>query len=238
MIETNLVHKDLIDNEPLLEDHLHDNQVDYQEAISTSYKLMIQDIKNQNLDLRKLCKKLWLQETSKTVTATTYNGTESKEDRVERLRWVVNVTSLTGNAIFALQGRNSTSDSWSTVSTEQVNEIGNHKFLMLEVRANTELEIYKFYRIQKTDSTSTVIFKSYLVETTYENLHLWRALSLVCETLVLTGADIFTAKAEKYERMYQNYLVENKYYYDSDDDEEIGIEESEADYRQVTISRG
>ena len=238
MIETNLRHEDLIKNEPMLEDYKHDNQVNYQETISTAYGLMIQDIKNQNIEIRRLCKKLWLQETAKTVTATSYNSAESKEDRVERLRWVIQVTALSGTAIFTLQGRNSSSETWTSIKTVQINEKGNHKFLVLEIRPNIDLEIYKFYRIQKVDTSSTVTYQSYLVEMTYENLHLWRTLALVFENLVMKGEDVFRSKADKYYEMYMNYLVNNKYYYDEDDDGEISESESEADYRNIVIGRG
>lgn len=237
MIETNLQHQDLINNEPSLENQLNSNQVDYQESISTAYRLMLQDIKNQNLDIRRLCKKLWLQELSKALTAETYNSAESKEDRVERLRWVINVTLITGTAIFALQGRNKSSETYTTVKTVQVTEKGIHKFLVLEVRPNQELEIYKYYRIQ-VPVASTVTFRSYLVEMTYENLHLFKTLSLVCENLTTKGDDIYTAKAEKYNNIYEKYLVENKYYYDTDDDEEIDTTEADLDYRQIVLGRG
>jgi len=239
MIETNLVHEDIVNNEPILQNHLHDSQVDYQTAISTAYGLMVQDVKNQNHDIRKLCKRLYLQETEKTVTAETYNGATSKEDRVERLRWVIKVTALTTNpATFALQGKNKTSDSWTTIKTVIIDNKGIHKFKVLEVRPNVELEIYKYYRIQKTDSTSTLTFTSYLVETTYENLHLWRSLALIFEDLVTKGEDIFRSKADKYLDMYDHYLVNNKYYYDSEDDGEIGEVETESDYRRVVLRRG
>jgi hypothetical protein len=238
MIETNLRHEDLIKNEPMLENYKHDNQVNYQESISTAYGLMVQDIKNQNIEIRRLCKKLWLQETAKTTT-TAYNSAESKEDRVERLRWVIQVTALTtAPAIFTLQGRNSSSETWTSIRTVQVEEKGNHKYLVLEIRPNIDLEIYKYYRIQKVDTTSTVTYKSYLVEMTYENLHLWRTLALIFENLTIKGEDIFRSKADKYMQIYMDYLVNNKYYYDEDDDGEISESEAESDYRNIVIGRG
>lgn len=238
MIETNLKHQDLINNEPMLENHLHDSQVDYQEAISTAYRLMVQDIKNQSIEIRRLCKKLWLQETSKTLTAAAGYTAESKEDRVERLRWVINVSALSsGPAIFQLQGRNSSADSYTTINTVQVSEKGIHKFLVLEIRPNIELDIYKYYRVYKKDTSSSVTFRSYLVEMTYENLHLWKTLALVFESLAMKGEDIFRSKADKYNDMYNYYLVNNKYYYDSDDDDEISEIEAEADYRNIVIGR-
>jgi len=239
MIETNLTHADLVNTEPVLGRHQYDTQVDFQEVITKSYGLMIQDIKNQNLEIRKLCKKLWLQETAKTATAAVGTSASSKEDRVERLRWVINVSSLsTAPAHFTLQGRNKSSDDYTDIKKVQVVETGNHKYLFLEVRPNTELEIYKFYRIYKSDTTSTVTYKSYLIEMTYENLHLWRALALAFENLCVKSEDIFRSKAEKYEEMYQHYLVNNRYFYDADDDGEIGEAEQEADYRQIILSRG
>ena len=238
MIETNLQHADLIRSEPMLENYLHDNQVDYQEIISTAYRYIIQDIKNQNIEIRRLCKKLWLQETATTVTSTTYNSAESKEDRVERMRWVINVTALTsGPAIFTLQGRNKSSETWTSMKTVQVEEKGNHKFLTLEVRPNVDLEIYKFYRIQKVDSTSTVTFKSYLVEMSYENLHLFRTLALIFQTLVTSETDIFQERSDKYMAIYKDYLVNNNYYYDEDDDGEISETESEANYKAIKLGR-
>lgn len=238
MIETNLQHADIINNEKMLGDYLQDTEVDFQESISTAYKLMVQDIKNQNIEIRRLCKKLWLQETAKTVTATTYNSDTSKEDRVERLRWVIQVASLSsGPAIFRLQGRNSASETWTSVKTVQVVEAGIHKHMVLEIKPNVDLEIYKFYRIQKIDSTSTVTFKSYLVEMTYENLHLWRTLALIFENLAMNESDIYRSKADKYYQMYESYLVNNKYYYDEDDDGEISESESDADYRNIVLSR-
>jgi hypothetical protein len=238
MIETNLQHQDLINNEPALEDQLSSNQVDFQEMISMAYRLMIQDIKNQNIEIRRLCKKLWLQETSKTVTTATYNSDTSNEDFVERMRWVINVTSLTGVALFTLQGRYKTSETWTSIRTVQITETGIHKFLVLEVRPNQELEIYKYYRIQKVDATSTVTFRSYLVEMTYENLHLFKTLGMIFENLATKGDDIYRNKAEKYTSIYDKYLVENKYYYDSDDDQKIDEIESESDYREIILGRG
>lgn len=239
MIETNLQHADLIANEPLLKEHLLDSQVNYQESIDTAYRLMIQDIKNQNLFLRKLCKKLWLVETAATATAATYTSAASKEDFVERNRWVINVSALsTAPAVFNLQGCNTISGTYTTIKTVQVMEKGVHKFLVTEALPNTELEIYKYYKINKADSTSTVTFKSYLIEMTYENLHLWRTLALIFETLAVKGEDIFRSKAEKYGEMYQYYLVNNKYYYDANDDGEINEVEQEADYRKIVLRRG
>ena len=239
MIETNLLHEDLINNEPMLESHLHKSQVDYQQAIKTAYRLMIQDIKNQNLFIRKLCKKLWLQETSATATAAVYTSATSKEDFVERNRWVINVSALSsGPAIFHLQGRNKATETFTTINTQQVVEPGVHKFLVTDALPNTELEIYRYYRIYKSDTSSTVTFKSYLIEMTYENLHLWKTLSLIFETLAVKGEDIFRSKAEKYAEMYNYYLVNNKYYYDANDDGEINEVEQEADYRKIRLIRG
>ena len=237
MIETNLQHEDIINAEPMLEDHLQNNQVDYQSVISKSYQYMVQDIKNQNLEIRKLCKKLWLQETLKTTTSA-FNSAESKEDRVERLRWVIVTSSLSGTAIFTLQGRNASNETWSDVKTIQIDQNGIHKYLVLEVRPNVELEIYKYYRIQKKDSTSTVTYKSYLVELTYENLHLWKALAMIFQNLKLTGEDIFEQKSMFYGEKYAQYLLDNRYYYDSDDDGEIDEGESESDYRSIRLGRG
>lgn len=223
MIESYLTNADILKAEPILGDEYRSGQTTWDDLRYQSFDEMIQDLKNQNLEVRKLCIRLSLQ-TSDTKTAT-YDGSTSDQDFLNRERLVIDVTDITGTFTFAIQGRNDSDDSWSDVKTG------------ISVTASTNVlinssslvpKIYKFYRIRITTAGTTITFSADLVEDTYTNLHRLKCLAKIFLSLITYDPDgVFERKYEKYQELYEIALQNWKFPYDENDDEEIDEDESE-----------
>ena len=166
MIKSFLTQEMVIQGEPALDDYLRDDQVNFDDIRLEAYEDMVKDFVDMNLNMRKLCIPLSLK-TSGAVTEAT-NGTITDEDYAQRNRLLIDVTALTGTAVFELQGTNDDGTTYVTIkvinksgqtlSSIPVTEIGEYVYY--------STGFYKKFRLNLLSITTTVTFSAEL----YENL--------------------------------------------------------------------
>lgn len=226
MIENYITQERILQGEPYLDSYLAENQLDFTEITDEAFDEYLNDVKNQQVDLRKLGKRLSLQ-TSVTKTDT-YDSAISEVDNIERRRLVIDVTDLTGDAVFALQGSNDESTYCDVKTDIQFSVKGSHAYLFSSV--------YKYYRLQLTSIGTTITYSAYLYETTFDFPLLYLMRSKIYYSIYhRNGDDSFKEKADTYQAKYMDKLVNTHYFYDESDDEEISVDETEDNLGEVTF---
>jgi hypothetical protein len=229
MIESNLVIEDVIKREPSLEDYYSSRQTDWTNQFKDAFTELIEDVRNRNFNIRKLCKRLSL-ESSVTKTAV-FTGTKSSEDLLQRLRVCIEATSKDdGTIIYDIQGTNDDSDeTYTTIKSIEVFNAGK--------TTSTLDQCYKFYRLNITDlgTSTTVTYSAYLVETSFERLHLYKTLEYIYGSLIALDQDTYTAKRDYYRAEYLDLLNSTNFAYDEDDDGEIEDIEKNRNNTRVTL---
>lgn len=222
MVESFLTHDIVIKGEPSLDEYLgiHSN---WDEIKDESFREMLLDLKNQNLSLRKLCKRYSL-ESSVTKTAAYDGSWTTDEDYQERLRLVIDVTALTGEAVFQLLGRDNSSGTGTEVVYEAITEAGKHTFLLNDV--------YKYYQLKLISVGTTITYSAYLIEDTYTELHKLKTRAKIYHSLMATDGGEYQGKFEQYQSLYNNYLVNSKFVYDEDDSGDVSEDEAETNINQ------
>lgn len=226
MIENYITQEKILQGEPHLDSYLSEVQLDFTEITDEAFDEYLNDVKNQKIDLRKLGKRLTL-ESAVTKTAA-FTGTVSEEDFVERRRLVINVTTITGNTVFALQGSNDEVTYYDVKTDIQFDSKGEHTYLFSS--------IYKFYKLNLTSITTTITYSAYLYETTFDFPLLYLMRSKIYHSIYhRNGDDSFKEKADTYQTKYMDKLVNTHYFYDTSDDEAISEDETEGDLKEVTF---
>lgn len=207
MLRSWLGHSDIIAREPSLEDYLRTDQIDFDTLISEAKQQLTIDVKNRNIELKKLC-----------VTLSLTNATKSDCDYGERTRLVINASAVTDQITGVLEGTNDTSsESYTTVLNNiQFAEIGEHTY--------TFEDVYDYYKLTLT---GTVTFTAYLVERSFELPHLYLSLSLIYRQLESLNGDIYGNKAQAYFDLYRESLHNAVYSYDYDESGTLDADEME-----------
>lgn len=229
MIENYITQARVLQGEPHLDDYLSDSQLDYEEITSEAFDEYLNDVKNQRQDIRKLGKRLFLEATALTKTEA-YTGTISDEDFVERRRLVIDVTAITGTAVFKLEGTNDGGTTYYNVKTDiQFNNTGRHTYLISD--------IYKKYRLSLVSIGTTITYTAFLYETTFDFPLLYLIRSKIYHSLYhRAGDDAFKEKSDTYMEKYRDKLVNTHYIYDADDSESITEDETETSTTDVTFT--
>lgn len=223
MIESQLINAMVLASEPMLANHYKTGVVSYDDMITESRKIMIQDVINQKYEVRKLCKRLSLQ-ASVTKTAA-FTGSQSTRDYAQRTRLIVVISSVTasiGTATLTLKGSNTVNGAESTYTTVTSLAINS-----ATTYTGTFIDLYKYYRLDLTLGTATSItYSAYLIEEIYTILHLYLTRALVFNQLAGKGEE-FTRKHDLYMEKYYALLETGLKIYDEDDDDLIEDAESE-----------
>lgn len=221
MIESKLDNTRIINREPSLESYYPENESTWDNLKNEALLEIIQDARDAGFKVRKLCKRLSLHDSS-AVTAT-YTGVTSDEDIVERSRVIIRTSakSGTGTATFQLQGSDDETN-WNTITTSENLSVTNTG----DVTA-TFNDFYKYYRLNLTAFTLTSItFEAYLIETTYEYLHLLKSLELIYMHLIAVEGDVWKSKRDEYRALYLDRFNNTQFIYDEDDSGEISDDEN------------
>jgi len=207
MLSSYITHSDIIKREPSLEDYLRTDQLDFESLISEAKQQLTIDVKNRNIELKKLC-----------TTLSLTNATKSDIDYGERTRLVIKPTAVTNQITGVLQGTNdTTSESYTTILNDiQFAEIGEYTY--------TFEDVYDYYKLTLT---GTVTFTAYLIERSFELPHLYLSLSLVFRQLESLNGDIYGNKAQMYFDLYRESLHNAVYSYDSDESGTLDADEME-----------
>ena len=205
MLRSYLTHAELIEREPQLSDYLRDDQINFNTIIDNAKSQLISEMKNRGKELRKLC-----------ATFTLTDATKSDEDEIERTRLFINVSAITDNATWVFEGTNDqSSESWTTIlNSIQASELGEYTYTF----DNT----FKYYRLTKN---GTVTYTAYLVERSFEQVHLYLALSLVYKSLENLTGDMYGNKAQFYMDLYFDSLETIVYSYDENLDGSVNEDE-------------
>ena len=240
MVESFLTANMVSRGETAIEDYLQTGQSNYANIRKESFADLLLDLDAANLDTRQLCERLSLQ-TSVTQTAA-LNGAKSKEDFAHRMRLVVPVSAITGDAIFTLQGTDDgganyvdiemvaddgTSGTTHTISTAAIGDDAN---------SYLTTRLYKNYRLQLISIGTTVTYTGYMIEEIYTVLHRDKTRANIYRSLKATEDDIWNNKSDSYELMYRDRLATGRLRVDYTDDQEISRTEGEKVISNIRFS--
>ena len=228
MIESYLTSTDIINTEPSLADYYRTSQTSWDTLKSEAWKEVAEDIRALGWDIRRLCKRLSLQD-SVTKTAA-FTGTISEEDILQRLRIVINASAVSGSGTvsFLFEGSDD-EETYTTVTTISVTTTGNTTSVFTSP--------YKYYRLSISSITgiTSITYSAYLIETSFERLHKYKSLEMIYRSLIALDGDVWEGKKEQYENLYKDTIQKAKFYYDADDDGEIDDDEKDKDSRRVLL---
>ncbi len=147
-------------------------EADFSKQKASAESIVANDFVGRGYKLRLLRTPLWLREAGTSATATT-NHTKLSEDKVSRLRWVINVATLSGttNTVVLAGTDDDSSETYTTLLTTTLTTTG-------EI-TGTFSKAYKFYRATTGINSSWVDYESYLVNSTYDNLYARKWLELI-----------------------------------------------------------
>lgn len=221
MIKMFVTSADVIKKEPGLTDYLRADQVDFGDLISEAKKDVIQDLIDMKYIVRKLCVPLTLQ--TKQTKAETYDSSLADEDYAQRNLIVIEVTSLTDEDVFKVEGTNDDGDNYTVVATIPIAETGTYTEVIFD--------LHKRYRVRKL-TTNSCEYYVYMIEDKYNRLCLYRSLALIFKSLSELVDDKYFRDYEEYQARYMD-LLQTRFYYDEDDSGDINQLEDEDDYSEV-----
>jgi lysophospholipase L1-like esterase len=226
MFSAIVTHEDIIQQEGVLDSYLRE-ELDWLPKIENAKKFVRQELKNNAKQLKKICVPLYFKD-SAGLTTLTETSVTTDEDIIERLRLVVNVSSLTGNVIFTLYGTNDTVFEQVKGLSPDGTVLNN---LLFTTNGTDTFIIQKAFKYYYLDVSGTSTFEAYLVETTFEQPVLFKALEYIYKDLQGEPNSNFEAKSEFYAGLFNDSFQTALYSYDSD--LSGTVEETEQNYNQV-----
>ena len=231
MIESFLTQNLVERGETAIVDYLRTDQSDYSNLMKESFADLLLDFDEMGFDWKQLCERLSIQ-SSVTKTAA-FTGAASDEDFAQRMRLVIPVTAITGDAIFTLQGTDDDGTNYeditlvsddgtaSTTVTISAAAFGDSSNSYLITRP------FKKYRLKLISIGNTVTYSSYFIEEVYTILHRDKTRANIYRSLMANEADLWTGKWEQYESVYNGRLANGRFRVDYTDDNKISETEGE-----------
>lgn len=176
--------------------YLWTGQTDHASQGIEAFNYVRQDLINRGYDLRQLMTPLTL-------------TTESVEDTINRLRWVVTAT-VTGTAI--LYG-STDGDTWSTIQTETISSAGTTSYVITQT--------YTYYKVG-----GTATFTSELVDTTFDGLIKYKWIEFIFINAGKGENSRYTEYALYFSKMYDDLLNKMRIPVDTDSDGETDTTKS------------
>lgn len=216
MFICHITHDDLIQQEGSLELYLGDLP-NWEHKIETAKNIVLAKIKNSGKKIRLMNKPMLFKNStgdSIITTATAFTSEKSDEDTVERMRFVIEVTTHTGNSLSVkLEGTDDgSSEVYSTVATIAINQPGEYSVRILKP--------FKFYRLSVSAST-TRTFKAYLMEDVFFLPVLFKAIALIYLDLKNEPNSNWEDKFKDYENLFNEAFESLLFAYDENDDGSI-----------------
>ena len=235
MIKSFLSQEMVIQGEPALDDYLRSDQVDFDDISKEAFQDMVKDFVDMNLILRRLSVPLSLQ-ASQTLTAAA-DGTITDEDFAQRGRLELKVTALTGTAIFQLEGTNDGGTVYYAVEVTDKDGVTSENIAITETGTYNYFMngYYKKYRFNLESIGTTVTYSAALYENIFTILHRDKTRAKIYKSLKATQGDVWDGKYKEYLENYEGMLKSSKWYYDSDEDEEISESESDKESLQHNV---
>lgn len=228
MIESYLTSAEILNSEPSLADYYRTNQISWDTIKDEAWKEVVEDVRALGWDIRRLCKRLDLQDS--VTKTTTFAGEVSDIDILQRLRIVINVTAKTGtgSVSFLLEGSDD-EETFSTVITISITSTGNTSTVFTTP--------YKYYRLSITGfvGITSITYSAFLIETSFERLHKYKSLEMIYRSLIALDGDVWESKKEQYENLYKDVLQKAKFYYDANDSGDIDKDEREKQNQRILL---
>ncbi len=227
MIKSFLTQEMVIQGEPALDDYLRSDQVNFDDIKLEAFQDMVKDFVDMNLILRRLSVPLAVQ-ASQTLTAIA-DGTITAEDYAQRGRLELKATGLTGTAIFQLEGTKNDGTNYYPVEVVDIN--GSVSETLTITATGTYVYFlngyYKKYRFNLESAPTTITYSANLYENIFTILHRDKTRAKIYKSLKAIQGDLWDGKHKEYLDSYERMLTNSKWYYDSDEDEEISESESD-----------
>jgi len=225
MIYTNVDEDRVLREEPSLKHYQFSDQLGFKEFIEDAYNEVMLDIRNTDLDNKKLQMPLVLQESTELTSTNT--GDQSAYDYIERNMLITKVES--GEAVFTVFGTNVSNPSasdWEEVLSYSVEGSGTFDHVIHNV--------FKYYRVDKVDA-ETCTAKIILVESVYNFLVLYKTLSKAYKANSKLVGDFWEQRFMYYEDKYMTLVMKGRKFYDANDDGVIDSTERNQDVRTLRI---
>jgi len=225
MIESFLTQNMIIRGETAIADYLRTGQSDYGDIRKEAFTDLQMDLINRGYELRKLCKRLYVEETSLTKTAA-YTGAVSDEDYAQRMRLVLPVTVITGTGVFTLEGTDDDGANYTAVSLISDDETQGTTVSITSAATYSYLltALYKKYRLKVISIGTTVTYTAYLIEEVYTHIHTERTRANIYRSLISASPE-YTEKYNMYMDNYNRLITEGVKIIDVGDDEQISEDE-------------
>ena len=194
MLKLFLKSADIIQNYPILNDYLREDDISYDLVIERAAIDLQRDLKNRGLEIKKLCTPLYL--TADVIT----------EDKIERDRFVFDVSVISSPTVISLYGTNTKDEDPTTLLfTDIIDSIGEYTKLINNPR--------EYYKLVISDTTG-LTYTAYLIETSLERPHEFLTISYCYERLNQLKDDMYANSRLDYYKMYEESLKNIRYSYD------------------------
>ena len=225
MIESYLTQNMITRGETAIAQYLITGQSDYGDIRKEAFTDLQLDLINRGYELRRLCKRFYLEETALTKTAA-YTGAVSNEDFAQRMRLVIPVTAITGTGVFTLEGTDDDGTTYTAISLISDDETQGTTVSITSAATYSYLitALYKKYRLKVISIGTTVTYTAYMVEEVYTHIHRDRTRAKIYQSLISASPE-YTEKYNMYMESYNRLITEGVKIVDVGDDGDISEDE-------------
>lgn len=162
----------LINYEPEILNFLWAGQTDFSSFITSATSIVFADMNKLSSDSRYIMPELILRSSGSTSSSASVTGTE-KLETINRNRIVIIPVTVTGyDKTLTFKGSND-NVTYSTISEYTLTTSDS------ETQSYVFNEVYNYYRIDFVQTSGTVDFTCYLVESVYDNIFAYKTLELI-----------------------------------------------------------
>lgn len=204
----------LIAEEPNLLHYLENGSIDLDEIIRVANEYVINDLSNRGIQLKKICTPLYIT-----------NGSVV-EDKIERKRFVIEVTNISNSTLVELKGRNKLTEPFEVVFNDlSISDIGEYSKLITNP--------YSYYQLN-ISNVSGLEYKAYLIENVFDLPLIKYALYLAYKRLQVFSGDVYIDKANMYKEEYKMLMESITYSYNVNLSADVVVTTK---YNKVTFRR-
>jgi hypothetical protein len=227
MIESYLTQNMITRGETAIADYLRSGQSDYGNIRKEAFTDLQLDLINRGYELRKLCKRFYLEKTALTKTAA-YIGALSDEDFAQRMRLVIHITAQNGIAGFTLQGTDDEGVTYNDITLIADDETQGTTVTISTLPSAPAsyliTSLYKKYRLKLITISTSITYTAYMIEEIYTLIHREKTRAKIYQSLISSSPE-YTEKYNMYLNEYNRLITEGVKIVDVGDDEEIAEDE-------------
>lgn len=136
----------------------------------------------------------------------------SSEDKRSRLRFVIDIKSITDSKTFKLLGSDDKID-WTTIKTVSLNATGETSYKFTEA--------FRYYKVQMTWGSGAVDYKAYLTETIYDLFIEYKWLELILLDNISEDNDQYEMKMKYFQDEYRDLWSTSSFFYSDTGQENV-----------------